>query len=826
MLYLRRARPILLVLILFLYSSATLAQAVSGPPYQWPRSHDYDVQHYKLELSFDWIKKEVAGKTTIRLRPFKDGLREIELDAGDMTIDSVKFTAGAALKFRYEKNEKLFIELDREYSTAQEISVTINYTAKPKDGLVFVTPDESTPNQPYQIWTAGEPNNNHYWFPCYDFPNDRATSETIVTVDEKYQVISNGRLVTVKPDPVAKTRTWHWKMTQQFPSYLISIVVGEFSEIKDYYKTKPIVSYVYRDQIDNARLTFANLGKMVTFFSDKIGLDYPYDKYAQTTVRGFPGALENITATTMSDAAVHDKRALLDSSADGVVSHELAHQWFGNLITCRNWGELWLNEGFATFFSDLWTEHSRGKDEYLYSMLNNQDKYFQTWSREERRRPIVTKRFKGLNTIFGTYAYQQSAAVINMLRFVLGEELFWKSINHYIKKHQGQSIETPHLILAIEEVTGQSLEWFFDEWIYKMGHPEFEIMSNYDEIAGKLRLKVKQIQKPAVKYPWYQSPDFFTMPVDIALTTASGEKIHRVWIDAPEKEFDFAVDSKPLIVNFDRGNYLIKKVYFDRSDEELAYQLLNDLDVMGRISAANELNTSHSEIAAKALGEAAHRDRFWGVRFESVRALRGFNSETARAGLIRGLEDSDARVRQAAVEELAEYKDEKLAELYIKLINTDKSYSVVAEAATALVKSGSSQAFDLLIGLVKQDSWQDAIRINSINGLATLKDSRALDLVLTYSKPGHNPSVRAAALQAIGTLGKGSDQAFNTLTAALAEPSSQINYWAIIGLGSLSDPRAIAVLEQFTKRSEITELNRSFSKSVIIQIRHGSVNKD
>jgi aminopeptidase N len=770
-------------------------EAPKAPPYQWPRSHNYDVQHYRISVSFDWTTKSVIGETTVTLKPFVNDFKEIELDAGEMKIKSASLAGGAPLKFDYRDNEKLFIKLDRAYEPANTIAVTISYTAAPKKGLTFILPSESDPTRPHQIWSQGEARTNHYWFPCYDYPNDKATTELVATVDSKYKVISNGSLVSSVPDSSGKQKTWHWKMDQPYSSYLVSIIVGEYAEVTGQFKGKPVISYVYPDQVENGQISLGKLPQMVAFFSEKTGYDYPYPKYVETMVRDFGGAMENITATTMTDTAVHDKRAHIDISSDEIASHELAHQWFGDLVTCRDWGEIWLNESFATFMEALWNEHEKGRDDYLYEMYNNQQAYYQAWF-QGNRRPIVTRRYEDPDGLFDTYAYPRGGAVLNMLRFVLGEDRFWKAIHHYLKTNEWRNVETAQLNIAIEEATGQNLGWFFDEWVYRMGHPEFDITSSYDG-AKTLKLMVKQTQKPDDKRPWFSSPDFFTMPVDIAVTTASGEKVHRVLIDQPEKEFTFDVESKPLIVNFDRGNYLIKRVKFSRGDEEVAYQLLHDTDAMGRVRAAIDLRQAHSEIGARALGEAAKKDTFWAVRSESVKSLAEFKTETAKAGLLEAVRDKDSRVRRAAITGLAAFKDKKLVELFTGLINNDPSYYVVAEAAKALGQTEAPGAYDTLIGLMKQDSWQETIRAGALNGLAALKDQRALDLGLKYAAPGNRPVMRATALQMLATIGKGNDQVLKALTDALKDPSPQILFGAVQAIGTLGDPRAIPALEEF-----------------------------
>jgi aminopeptidase N len=793
------------------------------PPLHWPRSHDYDVQHYRIEASFDWTRRSIKGDTTISLKPLAGNFKQVELDAGDMQIKSVTRTGGVPLIFRYEQNEKLFVTLDRAYEAGAPLAITVSYTATPKRGLTFITPSESDPRKPHQIWSQGEAESNHYWFPCYDHPNDKATTEMLATVEDSYQVVSNGTLVGVTPNPAKKTKTWHWKMDQPYSSYLISIIVGQYAEIKGQFKTIPVISNVYRDQVEEGRISFGKLPQMVAFYSEKLAYNYPYPKYYQTTVADFGGAMENITSTTMTDNAVHDRRAHLDVSSDEIVAHELAHSWFGNLLTCRDWSQIWLNESFATFLEAIWNEHDEGKDSYLYEMRGNQQAYFQTWAQQVRR-PIVTYRYSNPDAVFDTYAYPRGAAVVNMMRFVLGEEMFWKAIRHYLKKHEWQNVETQQLVVAIEESTGQNLQWFIDEWVYKIGHPEFEITQSYDEGAHTLKLAVRQTQKPDEKRPWFESPDYFKMPVDVAVTTVAGERVHRVWIDKKEKEFSFPVDSKPLIVNFDRGNYLIKQVKFSRGDDELGYQLLNDTDVMGRVGAAIELKSSRSETALKALAEAARRDPFWGVRIEAVKSLSEIKNDGSRAALLEAARDKDSRIRRAAITGLAAFKDPKLAEVFINIIKNDESYFAIAEAARALGQSGAPQAFDVLVATLSQESWQDTIRAGVMSGLAELKDPRALDIAFKYAAPGNRPSVRGPAFQLIAALGKGNDRALQILTAALKEPSTQIVFNALNALGALGDQRAIPALEEFMKGpfppGVPEEAAKEFIASIIMRIKN------
>jgi aminopeptidase N len=809
------------VILLGVLPALGQTQTPKAPPVQWPRSHNYHVQHYKIELAIDMPGKSIAGQTTITLTPFKTDLREIDLDAGDMTISSVKLAAGGSLKFRYENQEKLYVELDHPYPAGQELAIVIAYSATPKKGLTFIAPEPSDAARPYQAWSQGEAETNHYWFPCYDYPNDKATTETIVTASDKFMVVSNGDLAGVTADPTKKTKTWHWKMDQPFSSYLVSIIVGQFAEVKDYFKKVPVISYVYPDQVQNARVSLGRLPRMVAFFSEKIGVDYPYGKYAEITVRDFPGGMENITATTIGDGAVHDKTAELDIRSDGLISHELAHQWFGDLLTCRDWGEIWLNESFAEFFADMWEEHEYGKDEYLRAMMENQHQYHLAWLGGNRR-PVVTQRYDDPDALFDIYAYPRGAATVNMLRFILGEELFWRAIHYYVQKYEWKNVDTQALINAIEESTGQNLAWFFDEWVYKMGHPEFQITSTYDQAAGTLKLSVKQTQKPGDKTPWFPQPAFFTTPVDVAVTTASGEKVNRIMITGPDQEFDFKVDSKPLIVNFDRGDYIIKTVQFARSDEDLAYQIVHDSDVTGRLRAIQEISAHRGETARAALTQAAGSDAFWAVRQQAIRALAEFKAPESEQTLLQTLSDKDSRVRQAAVEALGRYKDAKLVDTFTNLIRTDPSYYVVAESARSLGKTGDGRAYAVLMQAMNRDSWADTIRGGALGGLAELKDPRALATALKYAEPGNSEGLRAAAFSVLGGSAKGSDRALNILVEALQERSEHIVFGAVQALVALGDQRAIPALEELSKRPDLPGFARLVITGAISRLKKGS----
>jgi len=790
------------------------------PPTRYIPDHDFDTRHVALDLRLDWEHEQLIGVETMIFKPLVVNLKSIELDAADMTITSVKLVNGGPLQFGLDPaRQKLRIALGRAFQPADELTIVTEYhTNGPQNrlpGLVgaalrFIKPSPDDPTRPKQIWSQGESEYNHYWFPVYDHPNDFFTSELTATVEKPLTVVSNGKLLDTK-DNNDGTRTFHWKIDQPHASYLTSIIVGEFTPIVVEYQGIPIITNVYPNEVKEGKVTAARLPEMVKFFSEKTGLKYPYAKYAQTTVRDFGGGMENISATTQTDNMIHDARTELDSNTDGLQSHELAHQWFGDYVTCRDWSDIWLNESFATYFQAMWDEHKLGSDDFFYSDVKaNQDAYLNAW-KQGNRHPIVTKNYANPDAVFDTYAYPRGGAVLHMLRQTLSEENWWRAINYYLRKYANQPVETEQFRIAIEESTGQAMDWFFDEWLYKMGHPIFRVTQNYEPATKALKLTVEQLQTIDATSQFPQVALFQT-PVEIEIGTASGTRLERVQI-LPRKEqsFTLAVDSKPLLVNFDYHGTLIKEVQFDKTTDDLAYQLKRDEDVLGRIWALGQLanrvtgaTTAEAEkqqIAAE-LANAVTRDKFWGVRLDAATALANVKDPRARTALVAATKDPNARVRARAVTSLAVSKDPSLASLYEKFLN-DQSYAVIKAAALALGETRSPGAYEALSKLLNVPSWRENIKVSALSGLAELQDKRALDVAFRFAEKGNPAPVRAAALRLLGRIGGDDPRAFSLIgdAATKAFANGDLNLATAAGeaLVSLGDPRGLAVLEQISR---------------------------
>ncbi|MGB7068249.1 MAG: M1 family aminopeptidase [Pyrinomonadaceae bacterium] len=824
-----RCHPIaLLFAVLFAFSSIGFTQTAAEaevhklPPVNWIRSRSIDVKHVAIDLQFDWERESAYGSTTVTLAPFKDS-NLVNLDAAAMTISGVSIAGGSPLKYTYDAkkdNDNLEIVFDRTVKGGEDVSIKIEYRTNHVNtsesdtaiggfgrGLRFIRPTDDEPSKPYQIWSQGETEFNRYWFPSYDSPNDFRTSELRATVDSKYTVVSNGRLVEDK-DNGNGTRTFHWKMDIPYTNYLTSIVVGEYTDVKQEWNGIPISNYGYKAETKEVAATVKNLPDMVRFFSEITGVKYPYAKYAQSFVEDFGGGMENISATTMIEEMILDERELLDDDSDSLQAHELAHQWFGDYVTTREWGQIWLNESFATYFDALYQEHKQGSDEFLYTNVRgNQQSYFGSWNQGVRR-PIVTKNYANKDAMFDAYAYPRGAAVLHMLRKHLGDEGFFRSLNRYLTQNAHQPVSTEDLRIAIEESTGQSMDAFFDQWLYKMGHPVFQVTQAYDAAGKTLKVTVKQTQKVDPKNEFPQV-EYFQTYVDIAVDN----KVERVWLKPQaENVFSFSSATKPRLVNFDYQGSLVKEMKFEKSVDDLVYQIQNDTDVLGRRWAMGEVrkkSTAANRIAIDTvLLNAAEKDTFWRNRRAALSEIAALYSPDTPPGLEapavklddvttavieRLTKDAKPLIRADALELLGETNDPKYADLYLSFLD-DPSYTVVEQAASALGNTKSPKAFPALEKLVKTRSWRGKIAIAGLSGLAELGDKLGFDLAYPLATDKSHPmSVRAAALEVIGAVGKGDKRAYPLIAGnfkkALTDNDFNGIFRGITAIVDLADPR-------------------------------------
>ncbi len=738
--------------------------------WQWAPSRTYHVEKYKLMLHFDEPKGEVFGDELITLRPFQPDFQTFYLNSSELTIDSVTLERGHStpVKLTYSAQDpRLWITLDRSYDAAHALNVRIVYHGFPRTGLFFVNPNPDYPDWPREVFSQGDPELNHYWFPCWDYPNDMATSETVTTVPAGQTVVSNGKLMNVTRS--AGQATYDWVESIPHSSYLISIAVGSWHKFSDKYKDKPVDYYV-PTTVDEAqaRRSFHLTPDMIDFFSHATGVDYPYEQYAQTTVQNFIfGGQENVSATTLTDGTLHDERADQDYPSTILVAHELGQHWFGNYVQGRDWANIWLNEGFATYLEALYAQHHEGNDAYRFEIYNDQVTE-QEEDRDSYRRPIVDHHYTDPLDMLDATTHEKGAAVLEMLRYVVDgpeamshpasqNEVLFRAFHQYLVAHHEQSVDTPELIESIRTITGQELGWFFQEWVFMAGRPDYRVEARYDAATRTEKITVEQMQQTDAETP------IFDMPIDLAFFGAKGEQNKiRVRNNLQRQVFTLPLDFEPRWVDFDPDDFIDKTVQFDKSLDALIGEAEKDPSMMSRLWAVQQLGAPTLEFGAATLANSDARvdaltqvlgsDEFYAVRAAAATSLGSIGTERAKAVLLSALRQSDSRVRTAVVEALAGLaSNEAVYGALVNALHTDSSYAVEAAAAKGLGKSGKAQAFDVLQAEVLTKPERHVMQ-GTFAGLVATQDPRAVEVLLAQAQPSVAERIRLSALTALESL--------------------------------------------------------------------------
>lgn len=683
-------------------------------PVQVERSRDYDAKHYRIELKVDLDKKSFEGKNRITLSPLKSGFQICHLDQEEMEITGVLDKQDHSLRFEQTK-QSLAVYFPIAYKAGEEVVFTVLYKGQnPVAGLLF---DDESVHHPQMVSSNSWPDNAHHWFPCYDYPNDKVTQEVIVTVKDNLKALSNGRLVSRTLHPEDRTVTYHWSLEQPHATYLSMLAIGPFAVIKDSLGSLPINYWVYPKDSANATWIFANTPRIIDFYGKLFGYPYPWAKYDQVVGARESGGAEATTATILGEGVNHDKRAEQDFSWERIIAHEAAHQWWGDLITLRTWSEAWMNESFATYSDYLYTRAAKGEDEGAFDLTGKRNQYLNE-ARTRYIRPIVFNRYNNYADNFDSHTYPKGAAVLHMLRFVLGDEGFFRTMALFLQQHAFQPVDTHDYMVAVKEATGQNLDWFFGQFIYKPGHPKFQIADAWDESSHKLKLTIVQIQDTLLGIPIYK------IPVIIGLTTSAGKKTEKIWLARKVESFEFALDEKPLMVRFDEGDYLLKEMIHEKNSADLVYQLEHD-DMTGRLWAANELGKfANTESVVKVLKDRLTMEPFWAVRKAMLGTLGKSGWKVNIDFLKKMCEDEKSQVRVTALQILANTKDPDLNPFYRKQFEKESSYLVQAEVLRAIAKTGKHSELGFLRKAAKMPSHRDMIQSAAEKAMEEISKTR------------------------------------------------------------------------------------------------------
>ena len=780
-----------------------------------------DLVHLKLDLKVDIPEKSAGGKATIDLTALRD-VRSVKFDAVGFDVTKVTLSRGegppATVEYINDGDTIEVLVPEGTLPAGSRATVTIDYAVTdPKDGLHFFAPTTMEPEAPYLVWSQGESITNRYWVPCFDHPNEMQTTEMVVTAAGGNEVVSNGRLVS-REENADGTVTYHWLQDQPHVSYLMTLVVGEFHVVRETWRGKPVVYYVPKENAADVERSFGNTTRMLDLFSDITGVEYPWSKYAQTCAFGFGGGMENTSATTLGTGTLHDERAHLDTSSDGLVAHELAHQWFGDLVTCKDWAHLWLNEGFASFMDPIWTEHHLGKDEYDYDMYNNGLRAIEGG----KDRPVVDRHYDTPGSMFGARAYPKGSYILHMLRRRVGEQNFWASVKRYLTDNAHQPVETSDLRKAFERVTGRSLERFFYDWTERPGAPELAISYEWSEEEGVAQLSVKQTQEA----------DAFHFPLEFEFHFADHDAMTLVR-DMEDKEatFVFPLPQHPSMVLIDPNDAVLATIKEKKGRDLWEKQLTDAPNVTARIAAAKHFGEEGGDRDAALLGEALQTEKFWGVASEIAEALGKAGGDAARDALLAGLRLGHPKVRRACADQLGDYRgDEQVTSALYSLIQKgDPSYGVEATAIRSYGKLEPEGALPFLTTLLTRDSHRDQIQSAAISAIGAQKDPAALGVLLDATKPGTPMSCRIAAIRGMSTLAKEvnlNDGDLSKIVDAISASAEAEHRWvkgtaigALRDLGAAAKP-ALSVLRAIESNDPQPRVRKA-AKEAIEKIRAG-----
>ncbi len=657
-----------------------------------------DLVHTKLDVKFDYDKAWMYGKAWITLKPHFYTTDSLLLDAKGMDIKEVammKGSAKSALKFTNNGTE-LRITLDRMYKGGENYTVYIDYVSKPNElkvkgsaaindakGLYFVNPKGEDKDKPTQIWTQGETEANSAWMPTIDKPNQKTTEEIYMTVPAKYVTLSNGLLISQKKNADG-TRTDYWKMDLPHAPYLFFMGVGEFSIIKDSYKGKEVSYYVEKEQAPYARGVFGQTPEMIKFFSDKLGVDYPWQKYSQMVGRDYvSGAMENTTATLHQESAYQNARELTDGIGwEGTIAHELFHQWFGDLVTAESWSNLTVNESMADYSQTLWMEYKHGKD--AGDAENQQGLQGYLSNPNESKKDLVRFRYADKEDMFDLVSYQKGGRIHHMLRNFVGDDAYFKSLNNYLNTNKFKPGESGQMRLAFEEVTGKDMNWYWNQWFYGSGHPIVKIDYNYDDANGRATVIIEQTQK---------TDKIFRLPFAIDVYNGANKKRYTVCVENKIDTFTFSYTQKPDLINVDGDKVMLWAKTDNKTTENYLHQAKYAPLYLDRREA-------HDYFAKKGMPELMDglKDKYAPLRRNAITKL-GTSKIKADAKVIQAIEtiantDKDRRTKAAAISFLAKTKDSKYRSVYEKSIN-DSSYSVAGAALNGLQGLEPAKAYEM-----------------------------------------------------------------------------------------------------------------------------------
>ncbi len=765
-------------------------------------SHHYapdrqvDVRHIKLDVTPDFAKRTVAGTASITVRPISKPVEILHLDGIDLTVKAVRCDGAKVVDFVSTRAD-LQIAFSEPLAVGTEITVHVDYAAQPNAGLYFRTPEMGYPATDTHIWTQGETHESRFWFPCFDYPNERSTTEVICHVPKGMTVLSNGRRMGELVDSNGLTAV-RWLQEKTHPNYLICLVAGNLEKLEKQHRDIPLGFYTQPSLFEHAENSFRDTPNIMKFYEEEIGLPFPWPKYDQVTIHDFTaGGMENTTLTTLMTNTIFAKETENIRSSRNLDAHEMAHQWFGDFVTCKDWSHLWLNEGFATYYTHLYAGHAEGRDAMLYGLY--QDATNQILTQRNDKTPIVFRGYKNAMEQFDYRAYPKGSWVLHMLRSQLGPGLYRQCIKAYLEKHALSNVVSDDLRQVIEEHSGQSMDRFFDQWLYHPRHPDLKITYGWMMKERLAKVTIEQTQKIDQDVLLFQFPTVLRFVVD-------GKTVdHAIDVTKQKEDFYVPLINKPSIVRFDPEYSVLAEVTFDLPNELLKAQIENRDDMIGRLFACKAFGERKTHESVGMLEKVLNEDPFFGVRIVAASSLAKHESDEAYLVLENCWNKQiDARVRTAAVKHLVDRFTEHTPTLIAKILSEERNPAILANAVRALGRFHGEDSRNRIVGFLQSESFRNEIAVAAIDAIKQQNDPSYKAILMKVLEKNERRFTSRDFGKGLETLGhvvislNKKEDVRDFLLQYVNHPMPRTRQSAMSALGTLGDATAISILESYS----------------------------
>jgi aminopeptidase N len=778
-------------------SSRFFAPPDSPDPLRYAPDREVEVLHLALDITPDFKQRTLKGTAALRFRPLVNPVDEIKLDAVELNIDSV--TASEKIQGYQTTADQLIITFAEPIPAGREAGVTVAYHVEPTQGIYFRTPEMGYKPGDTHLFSQGEQVEARHWYPCFDSPNEKFTSEVTCRVPDGMTAISNGRLVSRDRDPATGLTVFHWSQEQPHANYLITLVAGCFEKIEDRHNNVALAFFTPPSEINEAPNSFRDTKDIMEFFEEEIGVPFPWPKYYQICVNDFvAGGMENTSATTLTDRTLFTGATENIHTSEALVAHEMAHQWFGDLVTCKDWSHIWLNEGFATYYQILYDGHKHGRDSMLYSLYGAAR---QVLPAVNDTNSMVRRAYDDPGEMFNYLTYPKGAWVLHMLRSELGSDLYRRCIRTYLERHRYGNVTTEDLRAVIEELSGRPYDQFFDQWAYHAHYPELEAGYTWNEKTKLAKLTIRQTQALSDRVL------LFNVPLTVRFKGKFGTQDRAVRVKNKQEDFYFPLESAPEIVRLDPDYTLLAKITFNLPGPMLSAQLADRSDVIGRLGAVAQLADKRDKESVAELRQTLDNDPFFGVRVEASKALRSIHTDEALEALLASTRQPDARVRGRVVMDIGAFYRDTAFESARHTLEQEKNPAILAPALAAIAGYARPEVQDTVLKFLNSHSYRNELADAAIDAMRSQDDPVFVGPLEETLRKREADFTSGGLAQGLGTLGylarneEKRDGVEEFLTGYMNDKRRNVRRGAIRALDALGDPKAIAILEKLASAS-------------------------